>query len=443
MNRLAGKLVLGLLSLLPAVLGQTAGEPPAEPPADERWSVHFQATSIGQEHGAFPSLYEGANSLPPHPERRVSLTSTAFLAYRVSSHVELVFNPELAGGKGFGQVTGIAGFTNGEMPRVTTATPALYPARGYVRIAVPLGPEIETVEDGVNQVAGSQPASRLTLVAGKFSVVDFFDINSYTHDPRAQFMNWALMTNGAWDYPADVRGYTVGAYAELSMPAWSLRLASAMEPTVANGPILDTRVARNRGNMVEWERRFAPRKHPGALRVLGFANQADAGTYLEALRSAGIPDVTTTRRDGTLKYGFGLNAEQEIAPAIGVFGRYGWNDGKTESFAFAEIDRTVSGGLSVNGCLWRRKKDQAAAAYLRNYISGDHRSYLAAGGMGFMLGDGRLDHYRPEDIVETYYAWNVIKGWTLTLDYQHVQNPAYNADRGPVSVASLRIHWER
>jgi high affinity Mn2+ porin len=443
MNQLAAYFVLGFLSLVPAALGQTAGDPPAEPAADARWSVHFQATSIGQEHGAFPSLYEGANSLPPHPEHRVSLTSTAFLAFRVNPRLELVFNPEMAGGEGFGRVTGIAGFTNGEMPRVASATPALYPARGYVLITVPLGPEAEPVDDGVNQVAGRQPAHRLTLVAGKFGVTDFFDNNTYSHDPRGQFMNWALMYNGAWDYPSEVRGYSAGLFAELAMPAWSVRLASAMEPTVANGPTLDTRVARNRGNVVEWERRFAPRKHPGALRAMGFANQADAGTYLEALRSAGIPDVTSTRRNGTLKYGFGLNAEQEIAPAIGAFGRYGWNDGKTESFAFAEIDRTLSGGVSVDGRLWRRKKDQAAVAVVRNYISGDHRSYLAAGGMGFIIGDGRLDHYRPEDVLETYYAWNVIKGWALTLDYQHVQNPAYNADRGPVSVASLRIHWER
>jgi high affinity Mn2+ porin len=329
------------------------------------------------------------------------------------------------------------------MPRVATATPALYPARGYIRFTAALGSDTESVPDGPNQLRGIRPVRRFTLVAGKFAVTDFFDTNTYSNDPRSQFMNWALMYNGAWDYPADTRGYTIGAYAELAMPAWSLRLAGAMEPTVANGPTFDTRVARNRGNMVEWERRFAPRKHPGALRMMGFANQEDAGSYREALQVAGVPDLGPTRGNGTLKYGFGLNAEQEIAPAIGAFGRYGWNDGKTESFAFAEIDRTVSGGVSVNGRLWRRKKDQAAAAYLRNYISGDHRSYLAAGGMGFMLGDGRLDRYRPEDILETYYAWNVIKGWTLTLDYQHVQNPAYNADRGPVSVASLRIHWER
>ncbi len=178
MNRLALYFVLGFLSPLPAALGQTAGDPPAEPPEDERWSVHYQATSIGQEHGAFPSPYEGANSLPPHTERRVSLTSTAFLAFRVNSRIEFVFNPELAGGKGFGNVTGIAGFTNGEMPRVASATPALYPARGYARITVPLGPEAEPVDDGVNQVAGRQPTRRLTLVAGKFSVVDFFDVSA-------------------------------------------------------------------------------------------------------------------------------------------------------------------------------------------------------------------------------------------------------------------------
>jgi len=425
---------------LPAAAQQTSSDASS---SEGRWSIHFQATSIGQYHGLFPSLYEGENSLPPHSERRVSLTATVFLGFRVNRHIEVFVNPELAGGKGFGMVTGIAGFTNGEIPRVSGATPALYPARAYVRTVWALGPETESVEDGANQIAGRAPANRVTTVTGKFAVTDYFDNNSYSHDPRRQFMNWSLMSNGAWDYPADTRGYTIGTMEELTLHDWSLRVADVLEPTMANGPSFDFRVSRNRGDVVEWERRFARTNHPGALRILAFENREHAGTYREAILPNGTTDIESTRRDGALKYGFGLNLEQNITRDIGIFGRYGWNDGKTETWAFTEIDRSVSGGASVKGALWNRAGDQIGIAAVRNYLSGDHRSFLAHGGLGFMIGDGRLDHYRPEDIVEAYYSWRVTKEWTVTADFQQVWNPAYNADRGPVSVASIRVHWER
>ena len=192
-----------LCAWLPARAQNAAGDPSAE-----RWSIHFQATSIGQHHGAFPSLYEGENSLPPRPENRVSLTATVFLTYRVNSWTELVVNPEIAGGKGFGDVTGIAGFPNGEIPRVATATPTAYLARAYLKNTWTLSPETETAESGPNLLSGRQPVRRFTLITGKFAITDFFDNNTYSHDPRTQFMNWALMSNGAWDYPADTRGYT-------------------------------------------------------------------------------------------------------------------------------------------------------------------------------------------------------------------------------------------
>ena len=408
----------------------------------ERWSIHFQATSIGQHHGSFPSLYEGENSLPSHPESRVSLTATIFLVYRVNSWTELVFNPEDAGGKGFGQVTGIAGFTNGEIPRVSQATPTLYAARGFIRNTWAIGSETQAMEDGPNQLAGSLPVCRFTTITGKFALTDYFDNNSYSHDPRRQFMNWALMSNGAWDYPADVRGYTIGAIQELTMREWSLRAASVMEPTEANGPTLDTRLAKNRGEAVEWEGRYRPMGHDGALRILGFLNHERAGTFRDAMLPDGGTNIAATRRPGTKKYGFGLNLEQELAKGIGAFARYGWSDGKTEAWAFTQIDRSVSGGISVQGGLWRRSADNIGAAVVQNYLSSDDRSFLAAGGLGFIIGDGRLN-YRPESIAEAYYAWHALREWTFTLDYQHVANPAYNRDRGPVSVASLRVHWER
>ena len=407
-----------LCAWLPAKAQSTGSDPSAE-----RWSIHFQATSIGQHHGSFPSLYEGENSLPSHPENRVSLTATIFLTYRVNSWTELVVNPELAGGKGFGQVTGIAGFTNGEIPRVATATPTPYVARAYLK-----------------NTWGS--VCRFTLITGKFAVTDFFDNNSYSHDPRRQFMNWSLMSNGAWDYPADTRGYTIGSVQELTTRNWSLRAATVMEPTEANGPTPDTRIAKNRGEVVEWEERYKPAGHVGTLRVLGFENRERAGTFRDAVLANGTTDLASTRRPGTKKYGFGLNLEQEITRDIGAFARYGWSDGKTEAWAFTQIDRSVSGGVSVQGRIWKRTGDALGVAAVRNYLSGDDRSFLAAGGIGFIIGDGRLN-YAPESITEAYYAWHASRDWTFTLDYQRVVNPAYNQDRGPVSVGTLRVHWER
>lgn len=412
------------------------------PPEPDRWNIHFQATSIGQHHGYFSSPYEGDNSLPPHPESRVSLTATVFLSYRINSWTELVVNPEVAGGKGFGEVTGIAGFTNGEIPRVSAATPTLYPARAYLRNTWAVGSGTQHIEGGANQLDGIVPACRFTMVTGKFAITDFFDNNTYSHDPRRQFMNWALMSNGAWDYPADTRGYTMGTIQELVMRNWSLRTAAVLEPTEANGGTLDTRFVRNRGTAVEWEQRYQPFGHHGALRVLGFENRERAGAFRDAMLADGTTDLASTRRPGRKKYGFGLNLEQEIRPDVGVFARYGWSDGKTESWAFTQIDRSLSGGVSITGRRWKRPDDTVGVAAVHNYLAGDHRSFLAAGGTGFIIGDGRLN-YAPESITEAYYAWHATREWTFTADYQRVVNPAYNRDRGPVSVGTLRIHWER
>lgn len=249
-----------LYAWLPASAQNPGSDPSAEP-----WSIHFQATSIGQHHGSFPSRYEGENSLPSHPENRVSLTATVFLSYRVNSWTELVVNPEVAGGEGFGQVTGMAGFTNGEIPRVSGATPKPYAARAYLRNTWAIGPESELAEGGPNQSAGRLPVCRYTMTSGKFAITDFFDNNTYSHDPRHQFMNWSLMSNGAWDYPADTRGYTVGTVQELTMRSWSLRAAAVMEPTEANGGTLDSRFGENRGVAVEWEKRYKPMGHSGVL----------------------------------------------------------------------------------------------------------------------------------------------------------------------------------
>jgi carbohydrate-selective porin OprB len=253
------------------------------------------------------------------------------------------------------------------------------------------------------------------------------------------------MYNGAWDYPADVRGYTWGWVHEFHTRDWSVRYASAAMPTVANGLRFDRRLLRDRGDVFEGEYRYFAKAHPGTARLLGYVNHADAGDYGAALRQAdktgGIPDVTSTRQVGTLKYGFGLNMEQELSKDLGVFARLAWNDGKTESFAFTAIDRLASGGVSIQGSRWHRASDTFAAELTVGGISGVHATYLARGGNDFLIGDGRLQ-YGPEYVAETYYSARLFKGMFVTFDVQHVANPAYNQDRGPVWIPSVRLHLE-
>jgi hypothetical protein len=286
---------------------------------------------------------------------------------------------------------------------------------------------------------------RYTIVVGRFTVTDFFDNNSYSHDPRTQFVGWAVMYNGAWDYAADVRGYTWGWVHELHMRNWSLRYASAMMPKVANGSQLDRRLFVNRGDMFEGEYRYSLSKHPGTIRLLNYENHADAGTYATAIRQAeltgGVPDVVATRRNGTLKYGFGVNLEQEAAKDIGIFARLGWNDGKTESFAFTAVDRLATGGVCITGRRWHRPFDTVATELTASGISGVHALYLALGGHDFLIGDGRLE-YGPEYIEESYYSARLFPGFFASFDLQHVANPAYNQQRGPLWISSIRLHME-
>ncbi len=404
--------------------------------AQERWNLYYQATSVGQYHGTFNSPYSGPFSLRSYPERDVSLTTTLFLGLRIGQNTTLYFDPEIAGGRGFSGVTGLANSSNGELPRVASATPKPYVARLYITHDFGFGDDKESFESEENQLAGRRPMKRYTITAGRFTLTDFFDKNRHSHDPRSQFLGWGVMFNGAWDYPADVRGYTWGWVHEFHARKWSLRYASAAMPRVANGLRFDRRLFRNRGDVFEGEYRYTVRKRTGTLRLLHYLNHANAGTYAEA-----GTDVTATRRNGTLKYGFGVNVDQELTKDIGGFGRLGWNDGKTESFAFTAIDRLATVGVSITGQRWRRPLDTVATELTASGISGVHAAYLARGGNDFLIGDGRL-RYGPEYISETYYSARIFPGFFVSLDLQHVSNPAYNRDRGPVWIPSLRLHIE-
>jgi high affinity Mn2+ porin len=412
---------------------------------NQRWNLFWQATSIGQYHGRFSSPYEGPFSLQDYPERDVSLTTTLFFGLRLDPNTLFYFNPEIAGGRGFSGVNGLANSSNGELPRVASATPKPYIARLYLTHDFGFGSKKESFESEENQLAGERPETRYNITVGRFTLTDFFDNNRYSHDPRTQFMGWAVMYNGAWDYPADVRGYTWGWVHEFHTANWSFRYGSGGMPRIANGLRFDRRILEDRGDVWEQEHRHTFGKHPGAVRVLEYLNHADAGTYWESIQLAKqtgtVPDITATRHPGTMKYGFGLNTEQEITKDIGFFTRLGWNDGKTESFAFTAMDRLASGGVSMTGGRWHRPNDTVATAFTAAGLSAAHAEYLAMGGHDFLLGDGKLN-YGPECSWESYYSAQLFPGFFASFDYQRIANPAYNQDRGPVSVYSLRLHWE-
>jgi high affinity Mn2+ porin len=409
----------------------------------ERWNLYFQATSIGDYHGTFTAPYTGPLSLRDYPERDVSITSTLFFTLRLEQNTFLVFDPEIAGGKGFSGVNGIADQPNGEIPRVASATPKPYIARLLIQHDFGFGSEKEHQESDTNQLAGDRPMTRYSIYAGRFTITDYFDDNNYTHDPRTQFMAWGVMYNGAWDYPADTRGYTWGIVQEFHTRKWSFRYGIVAEPQIANGSVFDRRLFRDHGQVWEAERRYSWRRRDGAIRVLVYDNRTQAGNYGAALQLAAktgaIPNVFLTDRVGTLKYGTGISFDQAITSDIGVFARLGWNDGKTQSFAFTAIDRLASGGVSVKGTRWHRKDDVVATSLTAGGLSAVHREYLAAGGLDFLIGDGRLN-YAPEYVWESYYSARLSPGFYTTFDVQRDTNPAYNHDRGPVTIYSVRMH---
>ncbi|WP_151086553.1 carbohydrate porin [Hymenobacter baengnokdamensis] len=413
---------------------------------DENWSVHFQQTIIQQWHNDLSPSYEGPFSLKARESAKLSLTTTLFIGRRLWKGAAVYFNPEVAGGSGLSGATGIGGAPNGETFRIGDPSPQVYLARLFLRQVWALGTIREQDDDDFNQLKGSRPARYLALNVGKFGIADYFDQNSYSHDPRTQFFNWSLMSAGAWDYPANVRGYTAGAVVEYVTPGLALRASSSLMPTEANGPILDFNVRKAHSETLELTKVYKMRGHTGTLRLLGFRNQAAMGSYTLAVREAGLaqPDVTATRTDGRTKYGFVVNAEQEISKEVGLFGRLSYNDGHNETWAFTEIDHSLSVGATSTGARWHRATDRLGVALVANGLSPEHRAYLAAGGSGFILGDGQLD-YGLEYIGEIYYSIDFPRYHAaLSPDYQVILNPGYNTSRlpGPVHVVALRVHVE-
>ena len=412
--------------------------------APEETSAKFQTTYVWQGKSPFGAPYSGPHSLSPDREKSYSFTATAALGTRAWTGGEFYFNPEVAQGVPLSGLTGLGGFTNGEIARTSGPNPTFYRARLFARQTWGFGGGSESVQSDANQLAGSVDRRRLVLTAGNLAVLDIFDDNRFSHDPRTQFLNWSLMTHGAYDYAADARGYSWGFALEYFHDASTLRAGRFIQPKEPNQLALDPRVFKHYGDQVEIERAYALANRPGKLRILVFRNVARMAGYQDALdlaaQAGGAPDINAVRTVERVKHGLGLNFEQEISPTVGLFGRASWADGQTETYAFTEIDRSLSGGVSVKGGAFGRARDSLGIAYVRNGLSTAHRDYLGAGGLGFFLGDGALN-YRPENILEAYYSLNVAKNTLFSADFQRISNLGYNADRCPATVVSARLHY--
>lgn len=410
----------------------------------ETWNIKSQATYIWQEKPSFNAAYSGANSLSTNPEKGYSFSGTVYFGLRAWRGGELYFNPEVVQSMPLSNLAGLGGLTNSEQQKTAGPNPIIYRARLFLRQTWGLGGGEEAVKSAANQLAGMSDKRRVVLTVGNIGLIDIFDNNTYAHDARTQFLNWALLTHGAYDFAADSRGYSWGATAEYYYDDWVFRAGRYMVPFESNGQQLDTRIFKHYGDQVELEHAYIVSGQRGKLRLLGFRNKAFMGGFRDALVNApnnnGMPDVALVRKE-RVKYGFGINIEQSVAADIGIFGRASWNDGASEAYSFTEIDNSVSTGVAVTGSRWGRDNDMLGLALVQNGLSKAHIDYLSAGGLGFFIGDGRLN-YRPEQIMEAYYSFNLVKNTSLMFDLQHFRNPAYNADRGPLMVASVRLHTE-
>jgi high affinity Mn2+ porin len=441
---------LGAMLLLVAMPGPRAcaqDNPPSDQPQGESssdltegrpYSVNIQSTVVGQGHLDFPADYTGANSMTPGAAVRETISFDVVGGVRLWRGAEFFGDVLVWQGYGLNNALGIAAFPNAEAYRVGKTYPDIYLCRAYIHQTIGFGGGKVADESGLG---GSRDVRNLTFTVGHLSAKDIFDNNAYANDGRSQFMNWVLVANGAWDYPANTLGFTNGAVAELNMGAWSGRLGMFQVSKVANGIRLDWDLSHSWSSVVELERRYSLRGHTGTLRLLAFDTRAHMGSYQETIDNPSLGENIALTAAYRYKYGFGINLEQEIRKNLGAFARLGWNDGKNQTYEFTDVDRTATAGLALKGARWRRREDSLGLAVIVNGISAVHRQYLAAGGLGVTVGDGALD-YQAEHVGEAYYNWKISKHFHLTADYQFAQNPAYNHARGPIDLFALRFHTE-
>ncbi len=405
----------------------------------------MQSTYIYQYQPRFEVPYSGPNSLAPGPSHGYTFSATAMLASRPWTGGEFYLEPEAVSSIPISNLTGLGGLTNGENQKGGGVSPEYYVARFFLRQTWNLGGKPVEQEASLTQLPTTVDSRRVVLTVGKYAVTDIFDTSNYSGDPRNTFLNWSFLTYGAWDYAADVRGYTWGATLSCHDNDWTWRVGRFLEPAVPNGPTLDTRIMQNHGDQIEIEHDHDLAGRPGFVKLLLYRNVAAMGSYAQAveraLQAGGTPNLASTRRQRA-KLGIGLHVEQQISPALGLFARVSKNDGGEEENAFTEIDEQAQAGLALNGSAWHRPDDTWGLAYAINSLSAAHRTYLAAGGLGNFLGDGKLD-YRPEQVWESYYRYQVSHDWSLSADAQVIANPGYNAARsGPVGFFAVRLHYQ-
>jgi high affinity Mn2+ porin len=411
--------------------------------APDNWNVHGQFTAVEQGYPAFRSPYEGANSLSGANQAQNTVSATAFVGFRPWDGTDIYINPEITQGFGLSDTLGIAGFPNFEAQKAAFPAPRADMARVYVQQTFGLGGEQEAIEDGPNQIAGKEDISRITIVAGRFAVTDFFDKNAYANDGRTQFFNWNIDCCGSYDWTMDQISYTWGAMAELNQKSWAFRAGYFLVPVVSNSDDFDTHFPD--GEYIgELELRYSLFSQPGKLRLMAWANEANMGSYAAALAepttTPTYPDITLVRQVRT-NYGFDVNLEQAISNDVGVFSRATWSPGQDEIIGWTDCDESLSAGAQVKGVSWGRPDDKIGVAGVIEGLSPVARAYFAAGGLGILIGDGMLS-YQPEKILETYYSYSLNAWSSLSFDYQFVADPAYNADRGPVHIFAGRLHAE-
>lgn len=421
---------------------------------NSRYFIAGQANIVFQAHAPFHSPYDGPNSMQARGEYKTSLVGTLFLGMQLVSNphyaTDAIVDFESTDGRGISQALGLAGFTNLDVVRNPNLGSKPYLARVVIHQTLGLTDKLIDAERTPFSLSRQVPERRFELHFGKMSLPDYFDINSIGSDSHLQFLNWTVDNNGAWDYAADTRGYTYAGVLEYHDRAWSARYALAAMPTVANGIDLDWAISRARSHNFEFELRkplvgrLVSPERKGTIRVLGFVNHAHMGLYRDAVNAylsgqEPTPDITAHEKFGAVKYGFGLNAEQELTPNLRAFLRVGWNEGKHESYAYTEVDQTVAFGGDYSGRRFSRPNDQIGVAFVSNAIKRDHQNYLRYGGLGFLLGDGKLNYAR-EDILESYYNLHAWRGVFYALNVQFIDHPGYNKDRGPILVEAVRMH---
>ena len=442
----------------PSQSSASATVPAPDAPADDspesmlphfknsRYWLSGQANFIFQTHPDFSALYSGPHSLSPNYEKATSRVLTLYTGVRLNNSTEILVDVEEAGGSALSLGFGLAGNTDLDIVRNPLLSKAPYLGRGMIHKVFALSKDKVENPRSFLSLFDELPRRRLEIRLGKFSMPDFFDINSVGSDTHLQFINWTTDNNGAWDYAADTRGYTVGFTADYEDRNWGFRFAEALMPKIANGIDLVWKPWQAHAENFEYELRHGviPKK-PGVVRLLAYTNYANMGIYRDQValgeETGTVPDITNHPWNITRKYGFGINMEQALTQRLTVFARFGWNNDKTESFAYTEVGQTFAEGVGANGAWWHRKQDRAGVAFVSNAIMKDHQDYLAAGGQGFLLGDGKLNYGR-ENIFEAYYTAHVWRGLYVAPGVQHINNPGYNRDRGPVVVPSFRAHVE-